>query len=93
MAAGLVVPWWPYKILVRDRLHRRGVPYRPWWRHRISNLSHGHSLRGEKKQECKNAAGDPHSVHLLAELRIGHAHVLQKSLSLGHPFLGRFMQV
>src|SRR3984957_9406686 len=90
MAANAV--WWPFKILVRDRLLRRGVPYRPRRRHRISDLGHGHALRGEKKQECKNAAGDPHDAHLLADLHLGRPHVLQKSLPLGHRFLGRFGQ-
>jgi hypothetical protein len=49
-------------------------------------------LRAEKKQQCKNADGDLHDAHLLADLHLGPAHVLQKSLPLGHRFLGRFGQ-
>jgi hypothetical protein len=44
-------------------------------------------LRGEKKQERKNAAGDPHAAHLLADLRFGAAHVLQKSIPWAIGFL------
>ena len=87
------MPWRPIDIFARDRIRRRGVPYRPRRRHRISDLGHGHTLRAEKKQQCKNAAGDPHAAHLLADLHLEPAHVLQKSLPLGHRFLGRFMQV
>jgi hypothetical protein len=92
MAADLAVAWRPFKIFARNRFHGRGFPYRPRRWHRISDLGHGHILRGEKKQECKNA-GDPHPIHLLVDLYLKHAHVLQKSLALGHRFLGRFMLV